>query len=144
MRHLRHVRVPTLTELIFMPRKLYHWDYCTRSLRTLYMEEMDKEYSDVGSSYLLFWSSKLQTERITQSRHLHFQPNKLSPRLSHQLVWSRFVNTSGKEGSNVPCDLHMEHLNRVLKDSTKHLQERTKQRQLSSVLENVLTKWMNF
>ena len=32
-----------------------------------------------------------------------------------QLKWSRFVNTSGKQGGNIPCDLHLEHLNRRLK-----------------------------
>ena len=28
---------------------------------------------------------------------------------------SRFVNTKGREGCNLPCDLHLEHLNRILK-----------------------------
>ena len=40
----------------------------------------------------------------------------LHPRLSQQLIlWSRFVNTPGKQGRNIPCDLHLEHLNRSLK-----------------------------
>lgn len=39
----------------------------------------------------------------------------LSKRKAAQLKWSRFVNTSGKIGHNVPCDLHLEHLNRRLK-----------------------------
>ena len=38
-----------------------------------------------------------------------------SERKAAQLQWSRFVNTSGKVGGNIPCDLHMEHLNRRLK-----------------------------
>ena len=29
-------------------------------------------------------------------------------------MWSRFVNTTGKPGCNIPCDLFMEHLNRAL------------------------------
>ena len=45
----------------------------------------------------------------------------LSPRLSHQLQWSRFVNTHGKIGKNIPCDLHMEHLNRVVKNGIRGL-----------------------
>ena len=45
----------------------------------------------------------------------------LSPRLSSQLMWSRFINTQGGKGHNIPCDLHMEHLNRVLKDSIRGL-----------------------
>lgn len=40
-----------------------------------------------------------------------------SPRLAHQIMWSRTVNTQGRPGHNVPVDLHMEHLNRCLKDS---------------------------
>ena len=38
----------------------------------------------------------------------------LSPRQAHQVVWSRFVNVHGLPGHNIPCDLHMEHLNRLL------------------------------
>ena len=30
-------------------------------------------------------------------------------RLKQQLLWSRFVNTIGKPGHNIPCDLHLEH-----------------------------------
>ena len=35
-----------------------------------------------------------------------------SERLRKQLIWSRFVNTHGREGYNIPLDLHLEHLNR--------------------------------
>ena len=38
-----------------------------------------------------------------------------SDRKAAQLKWSRFVNSAGKKGGNIPCDLHMEHLNRRLK-----------------------------
>lgn len=36
----------------------------------------------------------------------------LSPRQQEQLLWSQFINTSGK---NKSCDIHIEHLNRVVK-----------------------------
>ena len=39
-----------------------------------------------------------------------------STSIAHQLTWSRVVNTSGGKGKNIPLDLHMEHLNRVVKD----------------------------
>lgn len=39
----------------------------------------------------------------------------LSPRQAAQLQWSRFINTHGREGCNVPMDLHLEHLNKRLK-----------------------------
>ena len=45
----------------------------------------------------------------------------LSPRLSQQLTWSQFINTQGGKGHNIPCDLYMEHLNRVLKDGIRGL-----------------------
>ena len=38
-----------------------------------------------------------------------------SEREKAQLMWSRFVNTTGYPGANIPCDLFMEHLNRRLK-----------------------------
>lgn len=39
----------------------------------------------------------------------------LSDRRKAQLLWSRCINTRGYAGANIPCDLHMEHLNRQLK-----------------------------
>ena len=70
---------------------------------------------------LIFKAAKRKNYSIEAFTLLAQQKFILSARLSHQLVWSRFVNTSGKEGHNIPCDLHMEHLNRVLKESIKHL-----------------------
>lgn len=35
-----------------------------------------------------------------------------SDRMRNQLLYSRYVNTHASGGRNVPCDLHMEHLNR--------------------------------
>ena len=43
-----------------------------------------------------------------------------SPRLQEQLRFSRFVNTQGRPGCNIPLDLHMEHLNRVVKGALTH------------------------
>ena len=39
----------------------------------------------------------------------------LPPRLKQQLLYSRFVNTQGVAGANIPLDLHVEHINRVVK-----------------------------
>ena len=38
------------------------------------------------------------------------------PRIKQQIVWSRVVNSRGGAGNNIPVDLHMEHLDRLLKD----------------------------
>ena len=40
-----------------------------------------------------------------------------SPRMAAQLAWSRTVNTHGRTGKNISCDLHLEHLNRVAKSA---------------------------
>ena len=42
---------------------------------------------------------------LVQDRYL------LSPREKAQLKWGKFINTQGLQGCNIPCDLHMEHLN---------------------------------
>lgn len=39
----------------------------------------------------------------------------MSPQQSAVLQWSRFVNTHGRDGCNIPMDLHLEHLNRRFK-----------------------------
>lgn len=38
-----------------------------------------------------------------------------------QLIWSRSINTHGVKGRNIPFDLHLEHLNRLCKESIKGL-----------------------
>ena len=40
---------------------------------------------------------------------------------SKQLLYSRFVNTRGGKGKNVPCDLHMAHLNKICKECVRDL-----------------------
>ena len=45
----------------------------------------------------------------------------LSPWQAAQLVWSHFINTHGRMGCNIPCDLHLEHLNRRLKTSLRYI-----------------------
>ena len=49
---------------------------------------------------------------------LHFL---FTPRMAAQLKWSRTINTHGRPGKNIPCDLHMEHLNRLCKSSLTNL-----------------------
>ena len=34
-----------------------------------------------------------------------------------ELLWSRFINTHGRQGKNFPNDLYCEHLNHVCKDA---------------------------
>ena len=49
------------------------------------------------------------------------QSYALSPRLSAEFLWSRFINVHGCPGKNIPADLHMEHLNRLVKEAIRNL-----------------------
>ena len=37
--------------------------------------------------------------------------------MTTQLKYNRTVNIHGRKGKNIPCDLHIEHLNRECKES---------------------------
>lgn len=56
-------------------------------------------------------------EAFTRLAQYHFL---FTERLKKQLLWSRTVNTSGRPGKNIPCDLHMEHLNRDASRQWEH------------------------
>ena len=49
------------------------------------------------------------------------QSYTLSPRRSAELLWSHFINVHGHPGRNIPADLHMEHLNRLVKEAIRNL-----------------------
>lgn len=71
--------------------------------------------------FLLFKSTNRVNyciEAFTLLAQYHFI---FSQRQAHQLLWSRFVNIHGLPARNIPCDLYMEHLNRVCKDVVSHL-----------------------
>ena len=61
---------------------------------------------------LYFKASSRSNYAVTMLAQIHFI---LPPRLAHQEIWSRFVNVHGIPGRNIPCDLHMEHINRNIK-----------------------------
>lgn len=44
----------------------------------------------------------------------------LTPKEAHQLKWNRSCSIRGGQGTNVPLDLHMEHLNRTFKEKIAH------------------------
>ena len=47
---------------------------------------------------------------------LHDFLHRLSSKEAERLIFNRFINTSGHPGRNISCDLHIEHLNRELKN----------------------------
>ena len=75
-----------------------------------------------GDRIYRYWKFLLVIFKSTNRRNygkeavnLLLQQYLLSPRKAAQLKWSRSVNTTGEVGGNIPCDLHLEHLNRRLK-----------------------------
>ena len=45
----------------------------------------------------------------------------MKPNSAFHLIWERFINTQGLPGRNISMDLHLEHLNKFLKDLLKDL-----------------------
>ncbi len=74
--------------------------------------------------YLLpiFKSSGRKNYSIEVRNMLNQYEYTLTPRLSQELLWNRFINTHSVRGCNILCDLYLEHLNRLCKDSVRNLQ----------------------
>ncbi len=99
------------------------------SLGCFYMEYSDAIREGDGGRVLRCWRYLLPMFRSSgrknyalESLNLLVQHDfTLSPRQATELIWSRFVNTKGLKGTNIPNDLHMEHLNRLVKTSISGL-----------------------
>ena len=82
-----------------------------------------------GDRVMTYWKFFLPIFRLLGRKNYSIEAvdiqllhhHHLSERQSAELVWSRFVNTHGRQGKNIPCDLHLEHLNRRLKSSLRNL-----------------------
>ena len=75
-----------------------------------------------GEKIFVYWKFLLLVFKCGECRNysieavnLLYQTHTLSPRITVPLKWGRFVNTHGQQRCNIPCDLHLEHLNRRLK-----------------------------
>lgn len=53
--------------------------------------------------------------------HLTKAMSTMSAGQAHELIWNRFFNKKGGAGHNIPLDLRMEHMVRLLKSSLKQL-----------------------
>lgn len=99
---------------------MYARELLTLSLLWHYFHDATKEAD--GDRLKLSWKMMLPVFKVTNHRNyakecilLLWQAATFSDRMKSQLLWSRCVNTKGKQGANIPCDLHMEHLVRRLK-----------------------------
>ena len=63
----------------------------------------------------LFISSGRKNYAIEALNLLVQHDFSLPPHQAAELIWGRFINTTGLPGRNIPNDLHMEHLNRSVK-----------------------------
>lgn len=87
------------------------------------MEFVDSVREGDGERICRCWSFLLVIFKATGRKNYAIEAFKLlaqlnfvfSPRMAAQLKWSRTVNVHGLPGRNIAMDLHMEHLNRILK-----------------------------
>lgn len=95
----------------------------------LYLEFHDAIKEGDGLRVLRCWKYMMLLFKASQRKNYAIESFNclcqffyyFSPQMAQQLLYSRFVNVHGREGCNIPCDLHMEHLNRVIKDALQHL-----------------------
>ena len=84
-----------------------------------------------GDRIVLYWKLLLHlcfNNKVTitmQKKHSCFW-HRLCTCLNVRPKWNRTVNTSGRTGCNIPCDLHMEHLNGTLKSMLRNMGSNTK------------------
>ena len=99
------------------------------SLGLLFLNFKDAVREGDGDRVLRMWKYFLLLFRATghtnyamEALTLLLQCNVfLPPNLAEQIKWSRFINVHGQLGRNISCDLHMEHLNRIIKSSIEGL-----------------------
>lgn len=95
------------------------------SLGLLYMEYCDAIREGDGlrivQYMLLIFRVTNKRKYAIQAATLLLQNYVFTERMRNQLLYSRTINVHGRPGKNIPMDLHMEHLNRELKEGMRHL-----------------------
>eukprot|EP00731_Ephydatia_muelleri_P020729 Em0013g456a len=101
----------------------------TLSLGLLLLEFKDSIREGDGYRVLRCWKYFLLIFRATQHKNYCIEALNLlmqyyyilPQQYAEQMLWGRFVNSEGGPGQNISTDLHMEHLNRLLKGTVTHL-----------------------
>lgn len=96
----------------------------TMTLSLLWAAYHDASREGDGQRVIDIWKHLLLVFRLSKRSNYAQEAATLltqieylaSPRMKQQMMYSRFVNIRGILGKNVPCDLHMEHLNRLVGD----------------------------
>ena len=125
----KFVNLPSVTETPCKKDRpadgVFDYACSTLSFGLLYQEYMDSVREGDGNRIFRVWRylplvfrAAGRTNYVLEAFNLLAQEKfLLSARLAKQLRWSRIINTSGLPGKNIPCDLHMEHLNCEYKTS---------------------------
>ena len=108
---------------------VYEYTCAVISLGLLYLDFKDAVREGDGERVLrlykylmLIWKATGHKNYAIEAFTLLSQYHLLLPQnLAEQLKWSRFVNVHGLPGHNISCDLHMEHLNRLIKTAIEGL-----------------------
>ena len=104
---------------------IYEYAKDTLTLGLLLKEYIDTIRESDGDRIICVWKFLLTLFRSTGRTNYSLEAFTLlaqyyyllSPRMAAQLAWSRTVNTHGRPGKNISCDLHLEHLNREVKNA---------------------------
>ena len=111
------------------PDKIYLHANCLLSLGCLYLEFRDAIKEGDGERVIrcyrymlpMFKGARRKNYSIESLNLLVQYDFSLSPRQAAELLWGRFINVHGIPGRNISNDLHMEHLNRLVKAAIKGL-----------------------
>ena len=90
---------------------------------SLVMEFIDTWHEGDGERAVRCWQLLLPHFLVANNRKYALESLRLqmqvkailSPHLAQHIMWDRFINTRGGTGRNIPCDLHNEHVNRLIK-----------------------------
>lgn len=99
------------------------------SLGMLYLEFRDAVKEGDGNRVMRCWKYFLPLFKVSGKKNYSIEALQtifnykfvMSDMHALQWLYSRFVNTQGLPGCNIPADEHLEHLNRICKDSIAHL-----------------------
>ena len=92
--------------------------------------------------YLLpiFWNSGRKNYANEALIMLYQHDYALSKRHAAQLKWTRCINVHGRRGRNIPADLHLEHLNRMVKEAINGLGSNKSEQTIQRVSKALGTK----
>lgn len=102
-------------------RVLCHYGSLVTEFRDAWAEGDGERVVRCWRMFMLHFKEAGHTKYALEALRLQFQRQVLSPSLSHQITWHRFVNTRGGLGNNIPCDLYNEHVNKMVKSIIQNM-----------------------